>query len=256
MSKPLILVTNDDGIHAPGLAVLSATMKQFGEVVVVAPREAMSGQSHAVTVKSPLRIKEHSPTNGYRRYSCTGTPVDTVKMGEQIILKRKPDLLVSGINHGSNAAVNVIYSGTMAAVIEAAIAGVPAIGFSLTDYSHDADFSACGKYISKIVEKVLKKGMPGGVCLNVNIPAVPANEIKGIRVCKQGNGIWVEEFDERKDPRNRNYYWLTGSFKTYDNGSETDEWALENGYVSVVPVQYDLTAHHVISEINNWGLDA
>lgn len=254
MEEKIILVTNDDGIHSHGLEVLSNIMRQFGKVVVVAPEEPMSGMSHAVTVKHPLRIKTVSREDGIEKYSCNGTPVDSVKLGEQVVLRRKPTLLVSGINHGSNAAVNIVYSGTMAAVLEGTISGIPSIGFSLTTYAPDADFSGSIKYIEIITSKVLQIGLPQGVCLNVNIPAVKPGAIKGIKICKQGKGAWMEEFDERKDPRNRDYYWLTGSFKTFDNGVGTDEWALANNYISVVPVHYDLTAHHAIEEIHNWDM--
>jgi len=255
MSKPLILVTNDDGVNARGLDVLANIMKDFGKVVVVAPLEIMSGMSHAVTVKSPLRLKTYHKEKDFEKYGCSGTPVDAVKLGAQIILRKKPDLLVSGINHGSNSAVNILYSGTMAAVIEGTIDGIPSIGFSLTDYSSQADFSACDKYIRIITRNVINNGLPEGTCLNVNIPAVDEANIKGIKVCKQGKGQWIEEFDERTDPHNRAYYWLTGIFKSFENGNDTDEWALANNWVSVVPVHFDLTAHHSIDTIKNWDLD-
>ncbi len=256
MSRPVILVTNDDGVDAKGITFLTEIMRSFGDVVVVAPKEVMSGMGHAVTVKSPLRVKRISREDGFEKYSCNGTPVDSVKLAEQVILRKKPDLLVSGINHGSNSAVNIIYSGTMAAVIEGSISGIPSVGFSLTDFSPDADFTSCEQYIRTIVENVLKEGLPRGICLNVNIPAIPGDEIKGIMVCKQGNAQWAEEFDERKDPRNRDYYWLTGVFRSFENGNDTDEWALANKYVSVVPVHYDLTAHHELSTIKKWKLNA
>jgi len=255
MKKPLILVTNDDGVHAAGLKELYTVMKNFGDVVVVAPMEAHSGMGHAVTVRSPLRLKEFVKEPGFEVYGCSGTPVDAVKMGEQVVLKRKPDLLVSGINHGSNSSVNVVYSGTMAAVIEGAINGITSIGFSLTDYSANADFSACEKYVTRIAGSVLSNGLAPGICLNVNIPAVEADKIMGVKVCKQGKGQWVEEFDKRIDPHNRSYYWLTGSFKSFENGRDTDEWALANNYVSVVPMQFDLTAHQSLDIIKNWDLD-
>lgn len=256
MSRPLILVTNDDGIHAGGIRVLASIMRSYGDVVVVAPQEPMSGMSHAVTVKTPLRLVQHVSENGYEAYSCNGTPVDAVKIGEQIVLKRKPDLLVSGINHGSNAAVNILYSGTMAAVIEGTVDGIPSIGFSLTDHSLNADFSGCEKYVKIIVENVLQNGLPEDTCLNVNIPAIPGDKIRGIKVCKQGKAMWMEEFDERTDPRNKKYYWLTGAFKTFANGSDTDEWALANNYVSVVPVHYDLTSYKMMPVIEKWNLNA
>lgn len=254
MNKPVILVTNDDGINAPGLRHLINIMRTIGKVVVVAPQSTMSGIAHSITVRSPLRVEEIVKEKDYEEYSCNGTPVDCVKLGEQIVLRHKPDLLVSGINHGSNASINVIYSGTMAAVLEACIDGIPSIGFSLLDYSSKADFSYCSEYVKIIAENVIKNGLPSGVCLNVNIPTVNGAEIKGIKVCRQAKSKWVEEFDERKDPRQKDYYWLTGRFERLENGKDTDEWALENNYVSVVPVHFDFTAHYAIEDINRWKL--
>jgi 5'-nucleotidase len=255
-NKPNILITNDDGIFAPGIRALIAVMRQIGNVTVVAPDTAMSGTGHAITVRHPLRLHLITEEEGYVEYSCSGTPVDCVKLGEQVVLKAKPDLMVSGINHGSNASVNIVYSGTMAAVLESAISGVPSVGFSLLDYSHKADFSACEKVVKLIAEKVLANGLPDGVCLNVNIPAVNGHEIRGIKVCRQGRSKWVEEFDARTDPHKRNYYWLTGFFEKLEDNEDTDQWALENNYVSVVPVHFDLTAHYALDTIKKWELDA
>lgn len=255
MKKPHILVTNDDGYTAPGILKLVAIMQELGDVTVVAPEEPMSGAGHAITVRNPLRLKKRSKENGLEVWSCRGTPVDCVKLGEQIVLRKKPDLLVSGINHGSNAAVNIVYSGTMGAVLESTISGIPSIGFSLCDYRHDADFSLVDKYIRKICMEVLEKGLPEHTCLNVNIPAVNGADIKGIKVCSQANARWVEEYDERKDPANRDYYWLTGKFELLDERKETDEAALRDNYVSVVPVHYDLTAHHAMEHLHKFDLD-
>ena len=254
MNKPLILVTNDDGIFAPGLRKLISIARELGDVAVVAPDSPQSGKSHAITVTAPLRLKKIAKEKGYVEYSCNGTPVDSVKLGEQIVLDKKPDLVLSGINHGSNASVNIIYSGTMAAVLEATIDGIPAIGFSILDYSHSADFSAVDDYIKTIIGNVLENGLPAGVCLNVNIPAVSKDEIKGIKVCRQANGRWEEEFDTRTDPHNREYHWLTGVFKNGDSAPDTDSWALANNYISVVPVNYDFTAPKAISEIRKWKM--
>lgn len=253
---PNILVVNDDGIHAPGIRSLIEAVRPLGNVTVVAPDTAMSGMGHAITVRSPLRLHKIVKEENYEEYGCNGTPVDCVKMGEQVVMKAKPDLMVCGINHGSNAAINIVYSGTLAAVIESAIGGVPSVGFSLLDYSHKADFSACGKYIDLICRKVLEKGLPDGVCLNVNIPAVKAEAIKGIKVCRQARSRWVEEFDIRTDPHKREYYWLTGVFEKLEHEEDTDEWALDNNFVTVVPVQFDFTAHQAIETIKNWNLDA
>lgn len=255
MKKPHILITNDDGFEAPGILKLTEIMRELGDVTVVAPEDPMSGSGHAITVRSPLRLKMRSRNNGLEIWSCKGTPVDCVKLGEQVVMRKKPDLVVSGINHGSNAAVNVIYSGTMAAVLESTISGIASIGFSICDYSHHADFSNVDKYIEQIAGQVLKNGLPAFTCLNVNIPAVNGLEIKGVRVCQQANARWVEEFDERKDPANRNYYWLTGKFELLDDREDTDEWALRQNYVSVVPVHYDLTARHAMDHIKKFDLD-
>jgi 5'-nucleotidase len=231
-------------------------MRPIGEVVVVAPDQPMSGASHSITVRHPLRLHAIAEEEGYREFSCNGTPVDCVKLGEQVVLKRKPDLLVSGINHGSNASINIIYSGTMAAVLESAIGGVPSVGFSLLDYSHKADFSGCGSFVRNIAEKVLQNGLPDGVCLNVNIPAVNGEEIKGVRVCRQGRSRWVEEFDSRTDPHHREYHWLTGYFEKLEDNTDTDQWALDNNYISVVPVHFDFTAHYALATLQQWNFDA
>ena len=255
MARPHILVTNDDGYTAPGIQKLISLMQELGDVTVVAPEDAMSGTGHAITVRHPLRLRMHTKENGLEVWSCKGTPVDCVKLGEQIILRKKPDLVVSGINHGSNASVNIVYSGTMAAVLETTIAGIPSIGFSLCDYSHKADFSHVDKYIKRICSEVLKSGLPERTCLNVNIPAVNGADIQGIKVCHQANARWVEEYDERKDPANQDYYWLTGKFELLDDRDETDEIALRENYVSVVPVHYDLTALHAMDHVKNFDLD-
>ena len=253
MQKPLILVVNDDGIFAPGIRKLISIMNEFGEVVVVAPDGPQSGKSHAITIESTIRCNRVKINDGPQiEYSCSGTPVDCVKLAMNKLLERKPDLCVSGINHGSNSSINVIYSGTMSAAVEGALEGIPSIGYSLLDYSHKADFSESESFIKKITKSVLEKGLPDGVCLNINIPkSEEGKKIQGIKVCRQANANWEEEFDERKDPKGRTYYWLTGKFVNYDKGKDTDEWALENHYISVVPVQFDVTAHNSISKINN-----
>lgn len=256
MGKPKILVTNDDGVNAPGLRKLIELIRPLGDVYVVASEKLMSGAGHAITVRDPLRIKKVHAEEGYEEYICNGTPVDCAKLGIELVLENKPDLLVSGINHGSNASINIIYSGTMAAVLEACIDGVPSIGFSLLDYSLSADFSHCDPYITKIVTNVLEHGLPNGTCLNVNIPAVNGEEIKGIKVCRQAKAKWVGQYEARMDPTKKEYYWLTGHFEKQDNGLDTDQHALENNYVSVVPVQFDFTAHHAIAELNKWKLNA
>lgn len=256
MKKPLIFVTNDDGYDAKGIEFLISVMKELGDVKVVAPEYPMSGTGHAVTGREPIRLRKLFSENGIEKFACTGTPVDCVKLGEQMILGRKPDLMVSGINHGSNAAVNVIYSGTMAAAIESSIGGVPSIGFSLLNYRHDADFSHCRKYVKMIAEKVLQNGLPQDTCLNVNIPNQSENEIKGIKVCRQARSRWIEDYEKRTDPYKKEYFWLRGHFELLEDDPETDEWALRNNYVSVVPIHFDMTAHQNIKAIKDWELDA
>jgi len=248
-NKPLILVTNDDGVDAPGIRTLIEVMRRIGNVVVVAPDGPRSAMGHAITVATPLRIKLIGEEDGYREFSCTGTPVDCVKLGVKIVMRRKPDLLVSGINHGSNASINVIYSGTMAAVFEAAIDKIPAVGFSLDDYSHNADFNHTKDYIEKIARNVIQKGLPNGICLNVNFPKISSDEIRGLKICRQASGSWVEEFDERVDPRGRDYYWITGVFSNTDHHDGTDTWALDNNYVAVVPMKFDFTDYGMIDKL-------
>ncbi len=252
-TKPLILVTNDDGITAPGIRTLIKVMNTIGDVVVVAPDSPQSGMGHAITVDATLHCrKEHIDDGPQEEYSTSGTPADCVKLAKHEILDRIPDVCVSGINHGSNSSINVIYSGTMSAAIEAGIEGIPAIGFSLLDYNYDANFAPCESFIKTITLNVLNNGLPKGVVLNVNIPNIPKKAIKGIKVCRQANANWVEKFDKRQNPQGKDYYWLTGEFVNLDKGEDTDEWALENGYISLVPVQFDLTAHHFIQQLNSW----
>ena len=253
MKRPLILVTNDDGINAPGIRTLISVIKDIGDVIVVAPDSPKSGMGHAITINSTLHSSRITPKNSeIIEYSCSGTPADCVKLAINELMPRKPDLCVSGINHGSNSSINVIYSGTMSAAIEAGIEGVPAIGFSLLDYSWNADFSQSKDYIRKITLNALNNGIPKGVVLNVNIPAVKKSDIKGVKICRQAKAYWVEEFDKRKNPLGQEYYWLTGKFVNKDQGEDTDEWALKNNYISIVPVEFDLTAHHAIQGLNEW----
>ena len=248
--KPLILVTNDDGITAPGIRALIEVMNELGEVVVVAPDSAQSGMGHAVTVHNVLFLEEVQIDHGpQKEYKSSGTPVDCVKLAISEVLHRKPDLIVSGINHGSNASINIIYSGTMSAAVEGGIEGVPSIGFSLMDFGWDADFTAAKHYVKRIAKEVLKNGMPQGIVLNVNIPRLPLSEIKGLKIARQAKAKWEETFDKRTNPFGKEYYWLSGEFKNMDMEEDTDLYALENGYVSVVPVQYDLTAYQWINKL-------
>lgn len=250
-AKKLILVCNDDGITAPGIRTLVQVAKEFGDVMVVAPDKPQSAMGHAITINSTLRVNPIK-IDGAVEYACTGTPVDCVKLAVNKLLDRKPDLLVSGINHGSNASINVIYSGTMSAAMEGALEGIPSIGFSLDNHSIEADFTAAAGIARTLIAKGLEHGMPLGTCLNVNIPDLGPDLLKGIKVCRQAVANWEEEFDERKDPAGRTYFWLTGLFRNHDNGNDTDIWALENNYVSVVPCQFDITAHQHLSFFKTW----
>lgn len=254
--KPLILVTNDDGITAPGIRTLIKVMNTIGDVVVVAPDSPQSGMGHAITVDATLHCrKEHIDDGPQVEYSTSGTPADCIKLARHEILDRVPDLCVSGINHGSNSSINVIYSGTMSAAVEAGIEGIPAIGFSLLDYNYDANFAPSEDFIKTIVLNALNNGLPKGVVLNVNIPNLSKKAIKGIKICRQANANWVEKFDKRQNPQGKDYYWLTGKFVNLDKGEDTDEWALKQGYISVVPVQFDMTAHHFIQQLNSWSFN-
>ncbi len=250
-TSALILVTNDDGITAPGIASLITSAKQMGEVFIVAPDKPQSGMGHAITINATLRINKTSYYSGVSgEYSCSGTPVDCVKIAINKLLPRRPDLILSGINHGSNLSINVIYSGTMSAAVEGAVEGIPSLGFSLCDYAHEADFSQSEKFVKQIIEDILKKGLKKGVCLNVNIPKLKHDELKGIKICRQAGAVWEEEFDERLDPYGRPYFWLTGKFVNFEPGAQdTDVWANENGYISVVPTHADMTAHETIAEL-------
>ncbi|CAG5083962.1 5'/3'-nucleotidase SurE [Parvicella tangerina] len=252
--KPLILVTNDDGFTAPGIKALIEVVGEFAELLIIAPDKPQSGMGHAITVNAPLRMYETDYFGKHRAYYSSGTPVDCVKLGMYVLGDRRPDLIVSGVNHGSNVSTNVLYSGTMSAAVEGALEGLPSIGFSLCDHDWAADFEPAKVYIKKIVENTLKNGLEKGVCLNVNIPKLPLDAIKGVRVCRQARAYWDDTFDERIDPLKKKYYWLTGSFHNHDKGREADMVALDEGFITIVPTQYDMTAHHAIGDLNEWDL--
>lgn len=239
--KPIILITNDDGVTAPGIMNLVEAVKDLGKIIVVAPDKPQSGMGHAITIGQPLRLHKIHSMENVETWSCTGTPVDCVKLAVDKVLQHKPDLCLSGINHGANHSINVIYSGTMSAAVEAAIENIPSAGFSLLDYRIDADFTGAKKYVKLIVEKMLSTQLDKHTVLNVNIPSVAPELIRGFKVCKQAYAKYEEDFIERNDPHGRHYYWLTGEFVNFDKGKDTDVWALANNYVSVVPVQFDLT---------------
>ena len=253
--KPLILVTNDDGISAPGIRMLISIMNEIGDVVVVAPDSPQSAMGHAITINSTLECNKVKIDDGPQiEYSCSGTPADCVKIAIHEILDKKPDLCVSGINHGTNSSINVTYSGTMSAAREASIIGIPAIGFSLLDYSWNADFNPIKKLIKKITLKGLSNGIPKDIALNINFPKLDEDKIKGVKICTQAKAHWIEKFDKRINPQGREYYWLTGEFINNDPSKNTDEWALKNGYVSIVPVKYDFTEYKVLQELESWKL--
>ncbi|WP_020530704.1 5'/3'-nucleotidase SurE [Flexithrix dorotheae] len=254
--KPLILISNDDGITSKGIRTLVEIMSTIGEVVVVAPNSPQSGMGHAITINDPLKIYKSDIFDDIEAYECSGTPADCIKVAKNYILKdREPDLVVSGINHGSNTSVSVLYSGTMSAAIEAAIEGLPSIGFSLCDYDARADFSHIEKWVKEIAKEALEKGIGKGVALNVNFPKKSETPVKGVKICRQAIAKWVEEFDERTDPSGRKYLWLSGYLQNNDKGEDTDEWAIKNNFASVVPVLYDMTAHLNIAFLNDeWDL--
>lgn len=255
-TRPLILVSNDDGITSHGIRTLVHLMKQLGDVVVVAPNSPQSGMGHAITIAYPLRLYKTDIFNDIPAYECSGTPADCVKLAKSHVLKdRAPDLVVSGINHGSNTSISVLYSGTMSAAIEAAIEGIPAIGFSLCDFTRDADFSHTHEHVLRIASAVLEKGLPKKVALNVNFPAKQTNPIQEIRICRQANAKWQEEFDQRRDPYGRSYFWLAGNFVNFDEGTDTDEAALSENCTSVVPCHFDLTHYDAIDLMRNWNIN-
>ena len=255
-NRPLILVTNDDGIEARGFKELVGIAREFGDVVAISSQAPMSGMSHAITINIPLRVRLVEDVPGFRKFLTTGTPVDGVKLAFNSLLDRRPDLVLSGINHGSNSSSSILYSGTMAAAMEGAVNHIPSVGFSLLDYDPNADFEPSGTVAREVIRMVFEKGLPDGICLNVNIPAVPADQIKGVRMCSQANGYWKEEFEKRTDPNGREYYWLTGFFhnREPEGGAGTDEWALATHYASVVPINTDMTAYNVLEAMKTWEM--
>lgn len=257
MKKPLILVVNDDGIFAPGIRALIEVVSTIGEVVVVAPDSPQSAKGHALSIHEPIRInrdKKNFPE--IEAYECTGTPVDCVKLAKFLVFKdRTIDLCVSGINHGSNASINILYSGTMSAAMEASLEGIPSVGFSLDHFSFDADFEPCKPFVLEICNFMLMhKGLKTNL-LNVNFPKMPLADIKGLKVCRQGEARWTEKFQENRDPLGRPYYWLTGEFNNLEpDATDTDVWAVKNGYVSVVPSFHDLTNYKGMEELKDLGM--
>lgn len=252
--RPLIFVTNDDGFSAKGIQSLFDAVKDIGDIVLIAPDSPQSGTGHAITIHHPLRLNKLTMYNIEHAYSCSGTPVDCVKLGVYEVMHRKPDILVSGINHGANTSTNVLYSGTMSAAVEGAMEGIPSVGFSLDSFDQDADFSLCQEVVKTVVNKVLEKGMPAGTCLNVNIPDVSKEEYKGLKVCKQAHAYWADRFDKRQDQFGKTYYWLTGDFINEDQKEHTDLYWIAKDYATVVPTKFDMTAHEELSKIESWNL--
>jgi 5'-nucleotidase len=250
--EKLILVTNDDSVNAKGIQSLVKIASTLGRVVVVAPDKPQSGMGHAITLSDPIRLNRVWMFGDVEAYSSSGTPVDCVKLAIYEVLERKPDLVLSGINHGENSSTNVLYSGTMSAAIEGAMEGLPSIGFSLSDFSSEADFMQYEAYVSRIISKALKEDFPKFTCLNVNIPNVPASDIAGIKVCTQAHAFWADRFDKREDQFGRPYYWLTGEFGEVNPQEDSDLHALYRGFISIVPTQFDLTNHKILDEIKNW----
>ena len=253
--KPLIFVTNDDGIFSKGIKSLVEVVEKFGDIVIIAPDKPQSGMGHAITLNQPLRLNKDLIFSKHESYTCTGTPVDCVKLGISEVMKRKPDLLVSGINHGGNISTNVLYSGTMSAAVEGAMENIPSIGFSLCDFDADADFEGAKVIVKKTIELVLKNSFPNNICLNVNIPKIPIKDMKGIKIARQADAFWEDRFEKRMDQFNKPYYWLTGEFGNFDHGEDTDIFAISEGFASIVPTQYDMTSYNAVEEIKKWKLD-
>lgn len=252
---PHILISNDDGIHAPGILALIQVARTFGEVTVVAPDSPQSGMGHAISIGKPLRLEKELLFDDQVGYACSGTPADCVKLATGVLLDTPPDLVISGINHGANSSISSVYSGTLSAAREGAVQGIPSIGFSLCHFDHEASMEACKVVAQQVIAEALSQPLAKGACLNVNIPPLTIDKIKGIRVTRQAEGRWIEEFDQRMDPYNKPYYWLTGRFELKDKGQDTDIYALEHGYASVTPVMHDLTAHNQLAAINQWNWD-
>ena len=250
-----ILVSNDDGVDAPGIYALVQELKKIGDVVVVAPDKQQSAVGHAITMNFPLRAKEIKKDGAFFGYAVEGTPADSVKLAVKALLKRKPDLVISGVNHGANTAISIIYSGTVSAATEGTILGIPSIAVSLTTYG-PPDFRYAAKFARKLAQLVLKKGLPEGTLLNVNVPAVPEKDIKGIRVTRQGRAVWNDTFDIRRDPTNKEYYWLTGDLQDDDEGPEFDQSCIRDNYVSVTPLHYDLTDYKLLDMMERWSVDS
>jgi 5'-nucleotidase len=253
--RPLILISNDDGIHAPGIEALSQEARKFADIVIVAPDKQQSAVGHAITMNYPLRVEKVYRDNALYGYAVEGTPADAVKLAVRTLLDRTPDLILSGINHGSNTAISIIYSGTVSAATEGTVLGIPSIAFSLTTYDKP-DFRYAAKFAGKLAQKVLENGLPPGVLLNVNIPPFPEEEIRGVVITRQGRSVWNDTFESRRDPNNREYFWLTGELTEVDATLDDDQYAVTQRYISITPIHYDLTDYEMIEEMKKWNIGA
>lgn len=248
-----ILISNDDGIDAPGIYALAMEIRKIANITVIAPDKQQSAVGHAITMNYPLRVVPFRKGNDLFGYAVEGTPADAVKLGVRSLLKSPPDMVISGVNHGSNTAINIIYSGTVSAATEGTILGIPSIAVSLTTYG-EADFSYAAKFAARLALLVAEQGLPEGTLLNVNVPAVPESEIRGVRITSQGESKWDDTFDVRRDPANREYYWLTGRMNVTDTSEDVDEIAIRKNYVSVTPIHYELTDKAMIGRMQKWNL--
>ena len=251
--KPLILISNDDGVTAKGINELIRMLRPLGDIVVMAPDAPRSGAACSLTVVNPVHYTLYRKEENLTVYACSGTPVDCVKLALHAALPRTPDIVVGGINHGDNSAVNVHYSGTMGVVLEGCMKGIPSVGFSLCDHDANADFAPLTSYVQGITRQILEHGLPEGVCLNVNFPLAPS--FQGVKVCRQTRGRWQQEWAPCPRPHKADYYWLTGSFHRSELGEDSDAWALENGYVAITPVKIDVTAYEMMEQMKAWNLD-
>jgi 5'-nucleotidase len=255
MKKLLILISNDDGIHAPGINALAEEIKKIGDIVIVAPDKQQSAVGHAITMNSPLRVQKVDKQGTFFGYAVDGTPADAVKLAVRSLLPHPPDLVISGINHGSNTAISVIYSGTVSAATEGTILGIPSFAISLTTYD-EADFSYAAAFARKLSLKIIEQGLPKGTLLNVNVPPVAASEIKGIVITKQGKSVWNDEFESRRDPNDREYFWLKGDLLELDHDDDIDQRAVLNNKVSITPIHYDLTDYATFEAMKKWDINS
>jgi len=251
VNRPFILIVNDDGVSAPGLQFLSATLKQIADILVIAPEKEQSGKSHAINVDQKIKVKKLKELDGYIEYSCSGTPADYVKIAMHELVVKKPDLCISGINHGANFSISTLYSGTVHAALEGTIQSVPSIAISHQNYSKDIDFSYFKNFIKNIATHILNVGLKNGVTLNINIPDIPFSKIKGIKVCHQGDGNWVEEYEKKE----QGFYWLTGDFVSFDTSKSSDIWAINNNYITIVPVKLDMTDYDYLKDLKDLNID-